>query len=145
MQAVVEDVRRTAATAVARPRVFCEEWGKPIMASEPWVAELVETAGGRFLGTPGKPADAESIQAAAPEIIIFGWTGAGDRVPAAALVRERRWHNTPAARHNCVYVIHDALLNTPGPTLAEGLRALAWAIHPELFAAAPRIQHAPVV
>ena len=29
----------------ARPRVFCEEWGKPIITSQSWVAELVEAVG----------------------------------------------------------------------------------------------------
>src|SRR4051794_32854695 len=32
----------------ARPRVFCEEWGKPLIASQLWVKELVEAAGGTF-------------------------------------------------------------------------------------------------
>jgi iron complex transport system substrate-binding protein len=31
-----------------RPKVFCEEWGKPLIASQRWVAELVEAAGGEF-------------------------------------------------------------------------------------------------
>src|SRR5271166_1919230 len=36
------------------PRVFCEEWGKPIIASQTWVRELVEAAGGEFIATPGR-------------------------------------------------------------------------------------------
>src|SRR2546423_7231018 len=35
------DVVRTQVDDGARPRVFCEEWGKPLIASQPWVAELV--------------------------------------------------------------------------------------------------------
>ncbi len=35
------------------PRIFCEEWGKPIIVSQPWVAELVKAAGGDFVGVPG--------------------------------------------------------------------------------------------
>ncbi len=35
-------------------RVFCEEWGKPLMASQPWVAELIAAAGGVFVGEPGE-------------------------------------------------------------------------------------------
>jgi iron complex transport system substrate-binding protein len=144
MQSAIEDVRRTAAGA-ARPRVFCEEWGKPIIPSEPWVAELVEIAGGMFLLAPGKAVEPEAVRAAAPEVIVFGWTGAGGRVPAAQLIAERGWQDTPAARDGRVYVVHDALLNTPGPAVVDGLRALAWAIHPELVTAAPRIRRALVV
>src|SRR5579864_1389900 len=30
----------------SRPRIYCEEWGKPLITSQPWVAELVKAAGG---------------------------------------------------------------------------------------------------
>jgi iron complex transport system substrate-binding protein len=36
-----------------------------------------------------------------------------------------------------VYCVRDELLNTPAPTLLEGLRALEAAIHPELFPLLP--------
>ena len=49
MQQAIEEVRRQTAS-LPRKRVFCEEWGKPIIASQPWVAELVHAAGGDFLG-----------------------------------------------------------------------------------------------
>ncbi len=42
MQRRIDEVRKRV-EGTARPRVFCEEWGKPIIASQPWVAELVET------------------------------------------------------------------------------------------------------
>src|SRR5262249_1180233 len=44
---------------LSRPKVFCEEWGKPVIASQRWVAELVEAAGGEFVGTPGAQASPE--------------------------------------------------------------------------------------
>ncbi len=144
MQQALDDVRQTAISAPRR-RVFCEEWGKPIMASELWVADLVEAAAGDFVGTPGEPVDAETIRAAAPEVIVVGWAGAGDRVPVAKLIVERGWQDTPAARGGRIYVIHDALLNTPSPILVDGLRALAWAVHPELFPSVHRICRVPVV
>ena len=43
------------------------------------------------------------------------------------------WTNTSAVRSSQVYCISDELLNTPAPTLVSGLRALAGAIHPEIF------------
>ncbi len=52
MQSAIEEMRRQTAS-LPRRRVFCEEWGKPIIASQPWVAELVDAAGGEFLGKPG--------------------------------------------------------------------------------------------
>jgi iron complex transport system substrate-binding protein len=116
-----------------RPQVFCEEWGKPLIASQQWVAELVEAAGGEFLGVPGKQILADEVVASAPEIIVAAWCGAGDRVPLEKLIERRNWQQVPAAKNNRVYCITDEYLNTPAPTLVRGLRALATAIHPEHF------------
>ena len=52
---------RSKLEAADKPRVFCEEWGKPLIASQPWVAELVVAAGGQFIGTPGRQREAQSV------------------------------------------------------------------------------------
>ncbi len=124
---------RARTTATPRPRVWCEEWGKPLIASQPWVAELVEAAGGEFLGTPGKQASAEEVRQLDPEVMIAAWCGAGDRVPLEKIVAERGWQGIAAARAGRVFCIRDEFLNTPAPTLLHGLDALGCAIHPELF------------
>ena len=116
-----------------RPRVFCEEWGNPVIASQLWVAELVEAAGGEFVGKPGAQTDAAAVEAESPDVIIAAWCGAGDRVPLEKIVSSRKWKNTPAAKNGRVYCIRDEFLNTPAPTLISGLHALAAAIHPEVF------------
>jgi iron complex transport system substrate-binding protein len=117
----------------AAPRVHCEEWGKPLIHSQRWVAELVETAGGEFVGEPGKQTDAETIRLANPDIIIAAWCGAGDRVPLERIVHQRGWSNLRAVEQDRVYCLPDELLNTPGPTLIAGLHALAHVISPDLF------------
>ena len=124
---------RARTNALPRPRVFCEEWGKPLIASQQWVAELVDGAGGEFIGTPGAQISFESVAAENPDVIVAAWCGAGDRVPLEKIIRERNWENTPAARAGRVYCIRDEYLNTPAPTLICGLHALAAAIHPECF------------
>ena len=129
----IEEICRQTA-GLSRKRVFCEEWGKPVIASQPWVAELVNAAGGQFLGEAGKQCSADSIAALDPEVVIAAWCGAGARVPLDKIVRDRGWSSTTAARAQQVYCISDELLNTPAPTLMDGLRALAAAIHPEKFA-----------
>jgi iron complex transport system substrate-binding protein len=116
-----------------RPRVFCEEWGKPLIASQGWVAELVEAAGGEFIGAPGTQISFAEVAAANPDVIIAAWCGAGDRVPLKKIIRQRNWDDLHAARNGRIYCIRDEYLNTPAPTLMCGLRALAVAIHPECF------------
>lgn len=124
---------RASTKGCARPRVFCEEWGKPLIASGRWVAELVEAAGGDFVGVPGRQVAPEEITRLDPEIIIAAWCGAGDRVPLEKIIRDRGWQATAAAINGRVFCIRDEFLNTPAPTLLQGLHALAFAIHPEIF------------
>lgn len=124
---------RARTTAIARPRVWCEEWGKPLIASQKWVAEMVEAAGGDFVGTAGIQASAEDVRRLDPEVMIAAWCGAKDRVPLEKIIVERGWQETAAARSGRVFCIRDEFLNTPAPTLLQGLEALAFAIHPELF------------
>ena len=132
MQNAIESIRMKARTRT-RPTVFCEEWGKPIIASQPWVAELVEAAGGEFLGEPGVQRSPAAVLADNPDILIAAWCGAGDRVPLEKIVRDRGWSEMNAVRNSRVYCVSDELLNTPAPTLLQGLNAIAAAIHPELF------------
>lgn len=137
MQKEIESIRAQSAglsnNGKHRPLVFCEEWGKPLIASQRWVAELVEAAGGVFLGEPGAQASPESVLAKNPDVIVAAWCGAGDRVPLKKLAHDRGWEQLRAVQDGRVYCIRDELLNTPAPTLVHGLKALAAAIHPGSF------------
>jgi iron complex transport system substrate-binding protein len=139
MQRQIEHVRARSA-GLSRPRVFCEEWGKPLIASQAWVAELVEAAGGEFVGAPGRQISAEDVARMNPDMFVAAWCGAGDRVPLEKIVSGRNWQGTAAARASRIYCIRDEYLNTPAPTLLLGLGALAFAIHPEHFAATEGIR-----
>jgi iron complex transport system substrate-binding protein len=129
----VDAVRQQAAKFSDRPRVYCEEWGKPLIHSQPWVMELVDAAGGEFVGDPGKTTTAEAIAACDPDILILAWCGAGDRVPLARVVEQRGWQSLRAVSNGRIYCIPDEFLNTPAHPLLEGLACLAAAIHPRLF------------
>jgi iron complex transport system substrate-binding protein len=146
-EAVIEEMlsalataRREAARAPERPLVYCEEWGKPLIHSQTWVSELVAIAGGRFLGTPGTVTEAAVVAAQDPDVLVFAWCGAGDRVPLARVIEKRQWQSMRAVRDGRVYCIPDEFLNTPAPNLLHGLHALAGAIHPEIFGAAQSIR-----
>jgi len=136
-QAVASTSARAAGPT--RPRVYCEEWGKPLIHSQRWVAELVEAAGAEFLGTPGAHTTAEEVAAADPDVLIFAWCGAGDRVPLDRVVAQRGWQSLRAVRERRVYCVPDEYLNTPAPNLLEGLACLSAAIHPTLFPTHPRL------
>lgn len=137
MREEISDVRARAAQISSRtgasPLVYCEEWGKPAIHSQPWVAELVQAAGGRFLGTPGAHADLDAVAAADPDVLVFAWCGAGDRVPLERVIEKRGWSGLRAVRAQSCFCIQDEFLNTPAPTLLRGLRQLAAAMHGAAF------------
>ncbi|HKT90292.1 MAG TPA: ABC transporter substrate-binding protein [Candidatus Sulfotelmatobacter sp.] len=132
MKQTIEQVRDRVSGST-RPKVFCEEWGKPVITSQRWVAELVEAAGGAFLGEPGRAIPSADLVPLDPDVIVAAWCSAGDRVPLEKIVAARGWQQTSAARMGRVFCIRDEFLNTPAPTLLRGLHALAFAIHPDLF------------
>ena len=133
------DHTRSQSTNLPRPSVYCEEWGKPLIHSQTWVAELVAAAGGDFLGTPGTHTTAEAIAASDPDVLIFAWCGAGDRVPLAKIIEQRVWHNLTAVRNRRVFCVPDEYLNTPAHTLLDGLACLTACIHPSRFQTPPRL------
>ena len=79
-------------------RVYCEEWGKPLIASQLWVAELVRAAGGIVIGEPGVQISAEAVAEADPDVILAAWCGAGNRVPLGKLLERPGWAATKAAQ-----------------------------------------------
>jgi iron complex transport system substrate-binding protein len=133
MRTALANVRERAAVLPDKPSVYCEEWGKPLIHSQLWVKELVEAAGGVFLGVPGAVTTLAAVVDADPDVILAAWCGAGDRVPLEKLAARSGWEQIRAVRDGRVYCIADELLNTPAPTLIDGLRAIASALHPDAF------------
>ena len=139
MQSTIESTRQRSAQGTQTPVVYCEEWGNPLIHSQPWIAELVEAAGGHFLGTPGAKTTPEAIAAADPDVLLFAWCGAGNRVPLDRVITQRNWHHLKAVQNRQVYCIPDQYLNTPAPTLLEGLACIAAAIHPQIHPPHPHL------
>jgi iron complex transport system substrate-binding protein len=104
-----------------------------MIASQSWIAELVEAAGGEFIGEPGAQTTAEAVAAADPEIILAAWCGAGNRAPLQQLAARDGWARITAVRERRVFEVADELFNTPAHTLAGGLRAIRWALYPMRF------------
>jgi iron complex transport system substrate-binding protein len=140
MRDAVAAMRRFTADLEDRPLVYCEEWGKPLIHSQLWVRELVEAAGGVFVGSPGAVTSAEAVATADPDVILAAWCGAGDRVPLEKLACRPGWERIRAVREGRLFCIADELLNTPAPTLIDGLRAIASALHPAAFGTAGGIR-----
>jgi iron complex transport system substrate-binding protein len=114
----------------SRPRVYCEAWPNPRISSPPWVAELVELAGGKLAVPAGQRINDATVSRAKPDVIVLAWAATGDRAKPESALSNPRWKKVPAVKSGRVVVIRDELLNTPGPPLVRGARELLRAIHP---------------
>ncbi len=129
----LEEIRKVAQTTGTRPRVWCECWPNPLIASPQWVADLVTIAGGEFVPRPaGRRVDEEEVPAAQPEVIVLAWAATGDRADPAKVIERPGWATVPAVRDARIHVIHDEWLNTPSLILRRGAEALLEILHPEV-------------
>lgn len=111
------------------PRVYCEAWSNPRISSPPWVAELVEIAGGRFVVPAGERVSDAQVAAASPDVIVLAWAATGGKSKLASVLANPAWKDVPAVRNPRVFAIRDELLNTPSPILVHGARELFRVIH----------------
>jgi iron complex transport system substrate-binding protein len=105
-------------------RVYAEAWPKPRICSPPWVAEIISLVGGELCVPAGARVTDEQVAAAAPEIIVLAWTAAGDRSRISSAFKIPQWRDVPAVVNRRVFAVRDEWLNTPGPPLVRGARAL---------------------
>lgn len=125
-------IRKLAKRAKTRARVYCEAWPNPRISSPPWVAELVEIAGGEMIVQAGEKVSDADVAGARPDVIVLAWTATrGKSKPEQALANPA-WQDVPAVRDRRVFVVRDELLNTPGPPLVRGAEELLQLLHPEL-------------
>jgi iron complex transport system substrate-binding protein len=127
----VRDLRERSSSA-ARPRVYFEEWGDPLISGIGWVSELIGIAGGADI-FPERAAEAgakeriienpEEVVEGQPDIIIGSWCGRKFRPDQVA--ERAGWSAIPAVRDGAVHEIKSALILQPGPAaLTDGLDQL---------------------
>lgn len=132
----------TAALAgVDRPRVFYELGIEPeIFGPAPgsFVADMVSLAGGEPITTTDPAVFSISLERLVtedPEVIILGDAAYG--VCPQDLATRPGWVAMTAVRDGRVRPVDDIVVTRPAPRLAEGLAALALAIHPDTDIAPP--------
>ena len=128
MRAHIRRLRESRTNGKPKLRVYVEEWSEPPTAAGNWVPDLTVTCGAQpFLksGEASRRVELEELKAFDPEVIILSWCGYGERVnPAEVFVREG-WQDLKACKEGKVFVMHDSLLNRPGPRLSQGAQRLA--------------------
>jgi iron complex transport system substrate-binding protein len=118
------NIARKAKAKGGRVRVYCEAWPNPRISSPPWVAELVNIAGGEMVVPAGEKVSDELVAAARPEVMVLAWAATGAKAEPKKAYQVPLWKDVPAICGRRVHVISDELLNTPGPPLLRGAMEL---------------------
>ena len=138
----LDEVHGRAALLERHPRVYFEEWDKPMISGIRWVAELIEIAGGvevfpelsRRKNAKDRIVSPRELIAAAPDIIVGSWCG--KKFVPAKLAARPGFAAIPAVRDGWLREIKSPLILQPGPAaLTDGLAALEgiiaeWAAQP---------------
>ena len=131
MRNAFAEIEKKARRRKQRVRVYCEAWPNPRISSPPWVAELVSICGGEMVVPGGQKVTEAQVAAAQPDVIVLAWAATGAKADPKQAYNVTAWKDVPAIHNHRVHVISDELLNTPGPPLIEGARALYQLLHPE--------------
>ena len=130
MRRAFSEIERKVRPCKNRVRVYCEAWPNPRISSPPWVAELVNICGGEMVVPGGKKLTEEQLAVAKPDVIVLAWAATGAKANLMQTYNVSAWKDVPAIRNRRVHVVRDELLNTPGPPLIDGSRALYKLLHP---------------
>jgi heme transport system substrate-binding protein len=137
-------IAQIVSRAASKPRVlfvYARGQGTPYVAGKDSTpAALIALAGGTLAVDAFKgfrPLTAEGALLAAPDYIVIPARGLDSVGGARALLETPGLHATPAGVNGSVVAIEDIKVLTFGPRLAEGVRELAQALHPELELSLP--------
>jgi iron complex transport system substrate-binding protein len=131
----------TATAGVTKPRVFYETGDQPSIygiADGSVYAQMISLAGGTPIttgSTTNWEQSTEKLVEADPELIILGDSAYG--VTPEAVAKRSGWGAITAVKTKRIVGIDDIVVTRPGPRLADGLRLLVAAIHPEIVLGSP--------
>lgn len=131
-QRIINILAKVQATPI-RPRVYVEVWNDPLISVGPGTLsdELVNSAGGANIFADSSVkfpiVSSETLIKRDPEVIILVHTGSVDEVK-----RRPGWNLVSAVKNNRIFEIIPRLFS-PGPSIVDGLEAVALAIHPDLI------------
>ncbi len=143
LEAAMQD--RVAAVAAAvegldAPRTFYEvgvfEGSIYTAGADSFLAALIDLAGGEPItgDALSTSIQLEDLVAADPELILLGDAAYDATITADAVAARPGWDGMRAVVDGNVCAMpEDMLITRPGPRIADGLEALARAIHPEAF------------
>jgi len=127
----IDSLARKVVRSGKRPRVYFEEWDKPMISGIRWVSELIERLGGtdvfreKSVGRTAKDryVTEEEILAARPDIILASWCG--KKVNFEFISRRMNFDKLPAVAAGRMYEIKSFDILAPGLSMLHGARQIA--------------------
>jgi iron complex transport system substrate-binding protein len=121
---------RPVRTQGHRPRVYFEEWPRPLITGINWVMELIERAGGEDIfpdhrlkrAALDRVVKSGEVIAAKPEIIVVSWCG--KKADLSGVASRPGWKNIPAVQNGAIFEIPSADILQPGVGLERGYAQL---------------------
>lgn len=135
LDARVADIERALA-GKARPRVLLVFGVEPIVAAGPhtFADEMVRRAGGENVvadGTGYPTLGLERVMALDPDVVLNA--AMGEAQAAEAISKSAPgWSSVRAVKTGRVVSVTDEAVLRPGPRIADGLRVVARALHPDI-------------
>jgi iron complex transport system substrate-binding protein len=128
MQDELKAIADESATSGARPKIYFEEWNKPLVCGLEWISEIMSIAGGVDVFAdrcqPKKFNErivtTEDIVAAAPDIMLVSWCG--KPLDIDSIKSREGWQNIPAVANVRIYEVPGDIILRPGLPLIEGAR-----------------------
>jgi iron complex transport system substrate-binding protein len=130
----LDELAILAAATDTEPRVFYEidvTGGIFTPPTDSIYGDMFQLASAQLIsGDANYSISLEELVAADPEVIVLGDGAYG--VTADAVAARAGWGGMTAVKDGRIVAVDDTVVTRPGPRIAEGLRALISAIHPEL-------------
>lgn len=138
MAGEIDEVKKRTAklSSDEKPQVFYELYSDPLISVGPgtFIDSMIKIAGGTNIASDTKEEypqfSLETLLQQNPEIYI---AVKGPMVDPGDISKRSGWQNITAIKLNRIYLVDDNLVSRPGPRIVQGLKAIAKAIHPELF------------
>ena len=134
-----EEVQAAVAGLSEKKKVYIEFSPGWTVGSGEFMNEIVEIAGGENVAASEQgwvQINEEHIIQSNPDVILYaaGLVDYDTNKPLEDIIKGRSgWNNIKAIQDNQVIGIEQNILSRPGPRVAEGLKAVAKAIYPDLF------------
>ena len=125
----VTELREQIYSPAVRPRVYFEEWDRPLISGITWISQIIQMAGGDdvFAGRSAQKAEQrivriEEVVAANPQIILGSWCG--KPLDTESIRGREGFDAIEAVRAGQIYELNPEIILQAGPNLMSGLEEI---------------------